>query len=192
MRGKRLEKFIEENADQADWIFLSQHRNFKTLSMDFIWKFREQWDWKEVSCYQRNLSEEFLYTFADYLDLYYCSFNCVLPEKLLRQQSDKISSWNTITGWQKLSEEFMEEFFNKFTVESILKHQKVSEKILRKHAHTFSKEEWFLVSSKQKLSEKFVLDYEHKMDWFILFASQDFSPKFFKKHKERVHGVQTV
>ena len=80
----------------------------------------------------------------------------ISDELLIEKFQDKIN-WYTISGNQKLSEEFIREFSNKVYWDYICKYQKLSEEFIREFWHVLDRER---IAHYQKLSDDFLQEFK--------------------------------
>ena len=88
-------------------------------------------------------------------------------------------NWMKISGYQKLSEEFIERHKDKVDWIRISIFQKLSEEFIERHQ---DKVNWKLISGNQKLSEDFIERHQDKVDWYVISGYQKLSEDFIKRH----------
>ena len=91
--------------------------------------------------------------------------------------------WDSISEYQKLSEEFIEKYGDKLDWDCISKYQKLSEEFIDKYSN---KVYWGYISIFQKLSEELIDKYSNKLNWFCISKYQKLSEELIKKHKDKV------
>ena len=107
------------------------------------------------------LSEKFMETYSNKLDLYLICFRQKLSEKFIEIHFNKLYL-NYICEYQKLSEKFMNKYFDKLDINKICLYQKLSEKFIEKYFNKFSKYNTINICVYQNISEKFAK--KHKLD----------------------------
>jgi hypothetical protein len=103
--------------------------------------------------------------------------NCTVEE------FKNIVSWDDISRYQKLSEEFIREFQDRVYWGWISEYQKLSEGFIREFKNKVS---WRWISKYQKLSENFIREFKYKVDWSNISASQKLSKNFIREFKNKV------
>lgn len=109
-------------------------------------------------------------------------------ESIFREFQDTII-WLTAIKHIKFSESFLREMImNNVIPEGVIFHeipqyQKLSEKFIDEFNSDLS---WTLISAYQKLSEPFIERYQDKIDWPLIFQYQKLSPEFNEKYKNRL------
>jgi hypothetical protein len=88
--------------------------------------------------------------------------------------------WFYISGYQTLSESFIERFLGKLNSASILRYQSLSEPFIEKYR---DKVDWGLVSGYQKLSENFLLNNLEKISINWLVINRNISKGLYEKIK---------
>lgn len=79
---------------------------------------------------------------------------------------------------EKISEEFIETFIDKFDLDEICWEHNLSETFIRKHA---DKVNWQAISRVQTLSESFLEEFQEQVDWEAICATQVLSEPFMIK-----------
>lgn len=89
--------------------------------------------------------------------------------------------WDNIACYQKLSEDFIDEYKDKLQWIYLSSNQRLSEKFMEKHLDYL---DWIYVSQYQKLSPEFMKKYENKLDWNCVLKYQKNIPGYLVyKHK---------
>ncbi len=100
----------------------------------------------------------------------------------------EVSPWERFVKTQVLSESFIAKnirmFKNGGIFEDILRHKKLSEKFIERHAESF--QEWWTVAERQKLSERFIENHSIYLTWERICSFQNLSEAFIEKHKKEV------
>ena len=104
-------------------------------------------------------------------------------EKFFDENIDNFElSWYYISGYQKLSEEFIEKHYDKVKWGNISEYQKLSENFIEKYSDKLN---WFYISIYQKLSEEFIEKYCDKVDWYCILKYQELSEEFRQKYCDK-------
>jgi hypothetical protein len=106
--------------------------------------------------------------------------NCTVEE------FKNIVSWDDISKFQKLSEEFIREFKDKVNWKCISQYQKLSEGFIREFQDKVS---WSNISAYQNLSENFILEFKDKVNWSNISRCQKLSEGFIREFKYEVSWV---
>lgn len=179
----KLSENILLNLTCEQWkiISISNDEESGRLSEEFIRKYKDHVDWKDVSTFQI-LSEEFIREFSGRVD-WECIAECqVLSEEFIREYVDHLD-WRTISFSQKLSEHFIEEFEHLVHWDGVSM-QQLSEDFIRRHA---DKVDWTRISLKQKLSEDFIAEFEHRVKWKYISINQCLSDEFLYAYRDRIY-----
>ncbi|KAF8766573.1 hypothetical protein HNY73_019622 [Argiope bruennichi] len=105
-----------------------------------------------------------------------------LSEDFIREFQDKFN-WKLISEYQKLSEDFIREFQYKVNWKLISEYQKLSEDFIREFRN---KVDWGNISYHQKLSEDFIREFQHKVDWEGISYHQKLSEDFIREFRDKV------
>jgi hypothetical protein len=105
-----------------------------------------------------------------------------LSEEFIREFKDKVD-WGWISVDQKLSENFIREFIDKVKWWDISEYQKLSEGFIREFK---DKVDWIFISAYQKLSEGFIRKFKHKVDWRCISQYQKLSEDFIREFIDKV------
>ena len=104
-------------------------------------------------------------------------------EKFFDENIDNFElNWDYISGYQKLSEEFIGKHKDKVKWGYISEYQKLSESFIEKHK---DKVNWYNISKHQTLSEEFIEKYCDKVDWVRILTYQILSEEFRQKHRDK-------
>ena len=111
-----------------------------------------------------------------------------LIKKLEKQRGKKISKfnkvdWRRISGYQKLSEDFIREFQHKVDWQNISINQKLSENFIREFQYRVK---WDHISLYQKLSEDFIREFQDEVDWYCISIKQNLSEEFIREYQDKV------
>ncbi|CCU55335.1 tryptophan repeat gene family [Adoxophyes honmai entomopoxvirus 'L'] len=115
-------------------------------------------EWVELSK-TKNISEEFIIKYLDYVDLL------------------------AISMYGKLSINFIEKYENKLYMLYIYIFQDLTEEYIRKNRNNII---WIPISQYQKLSEQFIIEHKKYVDWYNILLYQQISPKFIRFNKYRI------
>lgn len=91
--------------------------------------------------------------------------------------------WNTISQYQKLSEDFIREHKDLVYWPDISLHQTLSEDLIREHRDLV---DWNWISHNQTLSEDFIREHKDLVNWYWISRSQKLSEDFIREHKDLV------
>ncbi len=171
------EDYIRQNADKVNWNFIS--KNIENYSDEFIRYFEGDFNWHIVSnIYFEGGSSRILNNFEHKLnweDVYSSSF---LTEEQIRSRLPQTNNeWHLLSCEQQLSELFIYEFIDKFSLEEIIINQTITEKFIRDNMHRFDEGCWFHVSIRAT-SEQFVVEFKDKLDTYALSAFSKISIEF--------------
>lgn len=147
-------------------------------------EFREMADWRDISCGERLLSEDFIREFKDYVIWGDIASYQKLSEKFMIEFEDELD-WSAISGFQVLPEKFIEKYKDKLDWHLIVEHQKLSCKFIEKHkdkALFFGSAE-----TSQTLSEKFIEKFKDELDWNEISRNQKLSERFIRKFENGVY-----
>lgn len=142
--------------------------NNKIFSDELVLRFVNIfYNWKAIAVF-RELNEEFIEKYKDYL------------------------SWDTISFHQNLSEQFIERHIDKINPLSVIRWKRgLSEKHLRGLIFNRDREinnEWSDGSKQQIHTIEFLREFQDKIDWdTYMLTHNDFPPNFFKEFKEKLH-----
>jgi len=122
--------------------------------------------------------------FGDNINNFKIDWDCIsefqkLSEEFIKKYIDKFR-WSYISAYQTLSEEFIEKHCDKVNWNNISAYQTLSESFIEKHSDKIT---WYLISKYQKLSEDFIEKYIDKVNWYFISKYQKLSESFIKKHK---------
>ncbi len=106
-----------------------------------------------------------------------------LSEEFIEKFQDKVK-WKVVLRYQELSEEFIEKFQNKVNWYWISIYQKLTEKFIEKFQDKIN---WKFISRHQKLSEEFIEKFQDKVDWTAISKHQKLSEEFIEKFRDKVH-----
>lgn len=179
------EKNITEHADDIDWYDASHY--IDNFSVKFIRYFEDEWNWNVISNILRTDSNVFKH-FKNRLnwETVYTYKNLTVEQ--LRECLPKTPiHWFLVSRNQRLSNEFILEYIDFLNIDQISISQNLSEDTLRKICHRFTENDWRNISSKQKLSEKFMRDFFDKFHKNTLCMKQEFSIKFLKDYSEKIN-----
>lgn len=123
------ETIMDEFKDRINWVLISGNKLLEPWEVD---KYRDLLDWNRLTRWQK-LTEEQLYKYSHLINWEY--INC-----------------------QKLSIQFMEDYFNLLPIEDIARHQHLTEEFIERHIEAF-KPYMCWISRYQKLSPKFIWKY---------------------------------
>lgn len=161
-------------------IFWDNISNRRDLTDEFIREFANYLNWDQLSSNSNiYLSETIMEEFKDKINWVLISGNKLLEPWEIDKYKDLLN-WERLTKWQKLTDEqmykyshllnwdyidcqklsiqFMEDYFNLLPIEDIARHQKLTEEFIEKHIEAF-KPYMCWISRYQKLSPKFVWKY---------------------------------
>ncbi|HNW65783.1 MAG TPA: hypothetical protein PKO10_01060 [Aliarcobacter cryaerophilus] len=103
-----------------------------------------------------------------------------LSEEFIREFANRLR-WINISTYQNLSEEFIKEFADRvYWHHNISAYQKLSEEFIREFADKVC---WDCISFYQKLSEEFIREFASKIDWKYISRYQKLSKEFIQEHK---------
>ncbi len=98
-------------------------------------------------------------------------------------------SWMPMLWRRYLSEEFILEFINRFSIAHIFCYQNLSidtiEKIIDNN--NIELNDWENLSYYQKLTASFAKKYEHKLDWQLISSNRNLSLNFFRKFSDKLN-----
>ena len=188
------EHFIDKYKDDLDWSFILQNIQ---LSESFIKGHYNYIDWEQIG-HQKNLSEEFIIFFVkDKIGAIRTVSQFKLSEKALKSIIEPIKYKNEnpyafdsimrcIIRNQKLSEYFIEKYYDKLYLSFILKFQKVSEHFLERHWSdiiTEDEDDNYIEDMviNQKLSESFIMKHYDEIGWNNILQYQQLSESFIQK-----------
>ena len=106
------------------------------------------------------------------------NLNCTIKEFI-----DK-ADWINISGYQRISEEFIREFKDKVNWYLISQYQKLSEKLIQEFKEYV---DWENISYHQKLSEEFIKEFKFYVHWKSISEYQKLSEEFIKEFKDYVN-----
>jgi hypothetical protein len=119
------------------------------------------------------------------MDMFHIGKYVKLSERFLRNYGSMIYCWDDILKYQCLSEEFIDEYINRFEFRKIFVYQKVSEKFIEKYKSRI--EDWSQIIESQKLSEKFIEDnFIDEEYWETIFIFQILSESFIEKYYKKL------
>lgn len=152
---------LEKYKDQIDWELVSKYQK---LTRPFITKYKNRIDFEALSRYNKYLSNEIILTFRDDLEL-----GSVLKRR------------------KTLSPELIIELLpdlDTYEVYQILKHKKLDENVLEmlnmnKYADHICKY--------QKISESFMMNYEHSLNWKLINRFQPLVLSFIEKRPDLIN-----
>lgn len=96
------------------------------------------------------------------------------------------NDWIEISYHKYLTEEFIEQNYNKVSWQIIVTDQKLSEDFIKKYTYIFNYTCWFQLSNHQTLSEEFIEQYIDKLNIYNIFEYQNLSEKFIKKYIKKI------
>ena len=119
-------------------------------------------------------------------------YNLLFNEKLLEFEIEYLiqnfeldkDNWNKISIYQKLSEEFIENYKELVDWELISGRQKLSEEFIEKHLDLV---DWYQISQHQQLSEEFIEKYIDLVNWYEISQYQILSEMFIEKHLDKIY-----
>lgn len=80
-------------------------------------------------------------------------------------------AWSILATHQKLSENFILDFYYKFDMPHLIKHQRILEATVRNNLSIFLDHMWH-VCRYQYLTEKFILDHKSQVNWRQIYLNQ--------------------
>ena len=188
-RNKKFIKAIKELEEVGITYGYEKHRNdwwyLSTLPLPkkFIKKYFDELDLINIIMYQK-MSEEFIedivkiVTYSSYHNLFlfwnYISGYQKLSEAFIEKYADKVD-WYCISAYQQLSEDFINKYSDMVDWENISIYQKLSETFIEKYA---DKVNWICISIYQKLSENFIRKYKNELNLHDIARHQVISLKF--------------
>jgi len=92
-------------------------------------------------------------------------------------------SWENISRYQHLTEDFIRKFKDYMDWTNISKFQKLSESFIREFE---DKVNWNWISFKQTLSESFIREFKDKVNWYYISSSQKLSESFIRDYKDKI------
>ena len=119
-------QIFDEFKDRINWGLISGNKNLEPWEID---KYKDLLDWSRLTKWQK-LTDEQMYKYSHLLDWKY--IDC-----------------------QKLSIQFMEDYFNRLKIDDIARHQTLTEEFIEKHFEEFEPYMCW-ISRYQKLSPKFI------------------------------------
>ena len=142
--------------------------------------------WKYIS--SRNLPIEFIDKHSDKI-IWFQLFKChQYDEQHLEKwmSSIKLSATDieSVCRFQRLSECFIEKFFDKLHIPSVCSFQTLSETFIRKRFDDLNIEN---LCRGQKFSEKFMKEYRDKLDWFEICQYQRLSESFMEDCQDNLN-----
>lgn len=128
----------------------------------------------------KSLSEEFIEKYKEYLDWHSISSRQILSEDFIEKYKDYVD-WELVSCFQHLSEDFIEKHIDLLTFEFISHHQKLSEDFMERNSEYI---DWPCISMTQRLSEDFIERHLEKINWYNICRYQKISDAFLTKYKE--------
>jgi hypothetical protein len=108
-------------------------------------------------------------------------YESIPEDELIKNAGDFLSEhWDAISGYQDLSEEFIDRYSGKVSWVLISRYQSLSESFIEKYRY---KVNWELISGYQKLSESFILNNIEKINIHWLAENEKVSKELFEKTK---------
>jgi hypothetical protein len=192
------EDFIRKHKDDINWNQLSFYH--KNLSIPFIEEFINYLNLHEI-IENSKLSEEFIKKYSnklfgkENLQLRLFKYQNISP-KLFEYLSNKYSILSSsliayiIQNQNNISKEFIEKYNKDIDWTNICsQYHRLTEPFMRKF-HEYL--DWPLVSKAQKLSEKFIEDFQDKVIWQHIFEWQSsLSPEFKEKWKHKLKNISS-
>jgi hypothetical protein len=192
------EDFIRKHKDDINWNQLSFYH--KNLSIPFIEEFINYLNLHEI-IENSKLSEEFIKKYSnklfgkENLQLRLFKYQNISP-KLFEYLSNKYSILSSslipyiIKNQNNISKEFIEKYNKDIDWTNICsQYHRLTEPFMRKF-HEYL--DWPLVSKAQKLSEKFIEDFQDKVIWQHIFEWQSsLSPEFKEKWKHKLKNISS-
>lgn len=142
-------------------------------------------DWYAISWKRKKMSANFLKKHAD--KLYwpwvceYCKMDTKTLRKLVKYFDNK--AWYYVSRYQKLDEEFINDFNDKLDWKVVSQKQKMNMSMIRENADNLN---WREVCGKRKLTEDFMEEHINKLQWSEVTDHQRMSDKFIIKHKDKI------
>lgn len=189
------EDFIRKHKDDVNWRQISYYQ--ENLSIPFIEEFINYLNLSGILLNSK-LSEEFIKKYSDklfkfdndsqYLLFYYQNISPELFEYLNNKYIILPSSLIAyiVKNQNNITKEFIEKY-NKNIDWTILcdQYHRLTEPFMREF-HEYL--DWNKISKAQKLSEKFIEDFQNKVNWKYIFNYQSsLSPEFINKWKHKIN-----
>jgi hypothetical protein len=169
------EQFIRNFENKLEWFYISESQ---VLSEQFIREFQHKIEFHGIY----KVSESFVLEFINRLDLTYIIRRNQLSESAIRIIiSYNPKYWKSICQYQKLSEEFIEQFKHIVSATSAsYRHPLWSVSSFKSSVY------WKIVSSYQKLSEEFICKFQNLVCWKNISWHQKLSHTFIKNFRDKI------
>ena len=169
-----IQKIKNINPNQIDWLRIS----LLPITEDFI---RNHLEFINFSLISENhlidLSDKFYLEFKNKLNWNYILINNInINPKILENNQSNIN-WDTISIL-KLSENFINKYFDKLNYNNLCQYQSLSEDFIEKNIKFIN---WNLISKHQYLSESFLNKYKEFIVWNEFSAKHSLSEQFLRK-----------
>lgn len=100
-----------------------------------------------------------------------------------RNNKSVLTPWDCISGYEWLSNHFMDRFKHKLNWKIISIYQELDESFIIGHSGMIN---WKYVSLHQTLSESFIVKHKKEVVWWAIFQKQLMSKQFMLKYKQKV------
>jgi hypothetical protein len=150
-KEKLDEEFIYEYEKFIDFKELSSNKKVK-FTLELVKRYKDEWDWCELT--ERNLSDEIIDEMFDYVDKYsYISCSKKINENIVRKHFDQFEKEDLadLLIHQKLTDHFLEDFFDRLPKEEIFEYQKLSKSFLKKHVDKINLNDIYLNSHNREI-----------------------------------------
>lgn len=176
------EKFREEFADRIDWSIVSLSL---ALTDDVLIKFRDHFNWGTFPYIRHRLGIESLRELHNHVDWNQFMREVTLSSDFLREFSEHFNdrSWTSISGWCKLSKDFIRENADRLDWDIVTRRQEISESFAEEMTTHLN---WQILCRCKDLSEKFIERNSYLVDWDSVFVSQKLSENFIIRNENRV------
>lgn len=174
----KSEDFLRHFAKHVAWSRVEWHGR----SEQFIRDFEEHVHWIEVEWEDRTF--DFLETYSENVNWEEVWFD-MMPDWFISKYEDRINAiqWETI-GDSERSEEFLEQYMDKFTDEQLLEQQECPLAIYNKHT---SKVKWNVICAYRSLPIWFIVKHAERLNWGLVSAYQKLTFEIVQRFESKIN-----
>lgn len=102
---------------------------------------------------------------------------------------DEMVDYDILVETEDLSEDFIDENFDKFDLDLLVECQNLSLKFIDKYKNEFN---WDLICQYQRLTEYFIEKHKDRINWSLISKYQNISSKFIRKYEDKIDWYEII
>jgi hypothetical protein len=111
----------------------------------------------------------------------------ISDKEIVLNELNNENNWFDLVRNYNLSEDIIEEYYDKIKLPDLCIHQKLTFNFIDRHIDEFDFTCWNAIATYQELTEKFIDKYKDKINWSSVCIHQTLSEDFIIQHKEYVN-----